>query len=859
MKHRKSCILKLYRHVTRKQLNDVMDDFRSITAKRELETKDAGSRIEKLTSDHSKLKEESALLANREENLKSKVKDLSSRLKTAEDKLKMFEDRALSIQLSSSKKGNDDTGNMDLVLAQTKVDLEKAQQQLQLFQEQVEQYKSISQSSEERLLELNATYDIYKIEMDKKLIGLNKQIELLESQCASLNNDLAVSMKDISVTSEALEATRAELESEKRNSANHRKMVDDTEANANRLLESLKNDLELHANISRKAQESYEREVMAHSGALQQISKLKQTMSQLKIEKDEAELKSHSSISTLESTRSHFEEMVSKLQEENQELQNRIRDLVSQNALIHSQFEQIALSSRMTSSSEAEEGVPLTDKSLQDLGEVIKYLRREKEIIETKLQITINDLERSNTKVEHLQTSLDEANALLAEERSHENKSIDAQKHAELLDRIEQANLLRESNVTLRSQLDQAKKNLTVSEKNLKTRETEIGPLKEQILILQGEIQARKAEYDAIVEDNMRWKARSQQILEKYERIDPVEHAKLKQDVTNLTQEIEKLQEQLVSAKASIDEHEAKLIRVNNVGLKYKKDSGERAKQIEEKNAIIAEKEKEILKLSEQNKSAASKELEALKEEKAKLLAEKSTITTKFNSQVAKYKQKVEEYEAQIASDKSKYEAAQGSLLAAERQKMLAQHQLELKNLNILAQQAEKTSSLKLQSLQQKLIKYKQELVHLKTSKEVLIEASTKISKEAVKNSNDEITELEAAAVEKEHEDAISAGKRSRESPEPSPSARIQLLSPKRLRIEAEPFVPSFLSEKLTENTAADEIPFVEDNIEQDPQESVEELNELEDEQNDLEEENEEDNPVGQNEWDKTNNEETEE
>jgi outer membrane murein-binding lipoprotein Lpp len=73
-----------------------------------------------------------------------------------------------------------------------------------------------------------------------------------------------------------------------------------------------------------------------------------------------------------------------------------------------------------------------------------------------------------------------------------------------------------------------------------------------QVSQLESEVEARKKESKALLEDNSRWKDRAQQILEKYNRIDPVEHENLKTKVATLTAEIERLQSQLSNFQSDV-------------------------------------------------------------------------------------------------------------------------------------------------------------------------------------------------------------------------------------------------------------------------------------------------------------------
>jgi nucleoprotein TPR len=64
---------------------------------------------------------------------------------------------------------------------------------------------------------------------------------------------------------------------------------------------------------------------------------------------------------------------------------------------------------------DGDDGNQTNSKSVADLSEVIKYLRREKQIVDTKLQIALQESSRCNVQLEQIQKSLDESRTLLDE------------------------------------------------------------------------------------------------------------------------------------------------------------------------------------------------------------------------------------------------------------------------------------------------------------------------------------------------------------------------------------------------------------------------------------------------------------
>lgn len=87
--------------------------------------------------------------------------------------------------------------------------------------------------------------------------------------------------------------------------------------------------------------------------------------------------------------------------------------------------------------------------------------------------------------------------------------------HAELLERINQLNILRESNATLRADCEKHAKR--AQQLNVKVQEltTEIEPVKERARIAQAELEARDTQVKRLEEESRRWKERNTQLLSK--------------------------------------------------------------------------------------------------------------------------------------------------------------------------------------------------------------------------------------------------------------------------------------------------------------------------------------------------------
>lgn len=83
------------------------------------------------------------------------------------------------------------------------------------------------------------------------------------------------------------------------------------------------------------------------------------------------------------------------------------------------------------------------------------------------------------------------------------------------MERIQQLNLLRESNATLRADCDRYKKRSRELDSQLKQLSTELEPAKEQARIAQAELEARDVQVKRLEDENRRWQERNTQLLSK--------------------------------------------------------------------------------------------------------------------------------------------------------------------------------------------------------------------------------------------------------------------------------------------------------------------------------------------------------
>jgi nucleoprotein TPR len=99
-------------------------------------------------------------------------------------------------------------------------------------------------------------------------------------------------------------------------------------------------------------------------------------------------------------------------------------------------------------------------------------------------------------------------------ERAVETTASEAQ-HADLIEKINHLNILRESNATLRSDCEAHAKRSRDLESKLQQLSKELEPAKEQARVARAEVEARDVQVKRLEEESRRWQERNAHLLSK--------------------------------------------------------------------------------------------------------------------------------------------------------------------------------------------------------------------------------------------------------------------------------------------------------------------------------------------------------
>ncbi|KAK9464611.1 hypothetical protein V1512DRAFT_267961 [Lipomyces arxii] len=551
------------------------EEMKRLVLRKDYEIKELQEKIEKASESFLATKEELSTATRNKEQLQALVDELNSKLSVSEEKAAMY-------QRQTEEEGFSVVRSLESEITNTKSALEQARTELEGAKEQIEIVTGISKSAEEALASLTATHDHYKSSIEEQLKTKEQDIDNLNIQVANLSKELAETTSELSKAQEAtVAADRAAVDVQ--NSL--KKELEHVKANEERLMTGIRvvqTDLKKQAQITHESQQNYETELMKHASTAQELQKLRDANSQTDNLINELRQDAERARKEFDTSQTAWDIRKQEYEEEIASFRSRCDQLSDQNKLLHRQFE--VLSSQVTRIQEQRrqdpsvpEGqadavgtpgsaMPVTpsrvaavtsygdDSTVEDLREIIKFLRHEKEIVDCQYELSLQEAKRLRQRLEYTSASLDEVRIQLVQERET-NLSADeqSQMHNQLVEKVNEINILRESNSSLREETKRMSGQLSDLEDKIRSLTDQIEPLENKLSIATADLEAKEQQLTLTQEDNERWKARTQHILQKYERVDPVELQNLKEDVTTLKAQVESLQSERDAIKAEKD------------------------------------------------------------------------------------------------------------------------------------------------------------------------------------------------------------------------------------------------------------------------------------------------------------------
>ncbi|KAK5996455.1 Protein MLP1-like protein [Cladobotryum mycophilum] len=556
-----------------KKLSHAVEEGQHLQQRKEYEAKEAQKRIDDLMASLSQIREEHISAKTSRDHLQARVDELTVELRNAEERVGRLQPRPTprpglggeNTQRLQELEAEIQDLNNDI--SDLKRDLDLANTQLENAKAQAEQYKELSQSNEEALEDLRASQDQYRQEIDCLIQEKDTKIRHLGQQIEDVSSELSRSNTELSALRDSQGEIARKYEDEKTILEDEVKRLKDE---SNRHMEAARyhqQDLRAQAEIASKAQQDYEKELVKHAEAAKLVQQLRTEYNEMKSESASLRADAESAKATLTQSESSWEDRRQHLEQEMVELKQRREDANAQNKLLHQQLESLtaqvaALQQNRSDNTEGYEAMsPIqVGDAMEGMRELNSYLRREKEILEVQYDMKLQEAKRLQQQVEYMQSQLDETRLKLDQERSSASQSSStSMAHQDLMEKLNELNLYRESSMALRSENGQLKDQISEKNKKIDEMAERIQPLESEIDNLNTQKSFLEDEIKQIQEDRDRWQKRTEGILTKYGRVDPAEMEDLKKTISDLEMERNTLRQGEQPLKEKITELEATL------------------------------------------------------------------------------------------------------------------------------------------------------------------------------------------------------------------------------------------------------------------------------------------------------------
>lgn len=645
--------------VTKRKLSDEVEESKKAQLRKEYDSQQNQKRIDDLATSLGQVREELVAIKTTRDHLQSRVDELTIELKSAEERVVLLQPKptprpdATAVSNGANEDSLSREQELALEVSELKRDLELTKSELENTKSQMEQYKSISQSAEEELESFNATQDQYREEMDRIIEEKDSKIRELQQRADDISAELTTTNNEsTALRNQQTEVARKAEEEKAILEAEISRLKEEEERHAT-TAQFHQQDLRAQAAIATKAQQDYENELVKHAEAAKLLQNLRTDYNQLKTDSATLKSEAESARVTLSQSESSWEDRRAQFEQELAELRTRRDDVNAQNKLLHQQLENLgsqisALQQKRTAEPSDLESTaePTGDRNADGLRELNAFLRREKEIVEVQYDLKVQEAKRLQQQLEYTQSQLDESRLKLDQERRlHADGGRSTVAHKDLMEKLNELNLFRESSITLRNEARQAQTQLAEKTKRVEELMEQIQPLESKIRELEYGKETSDGEMRLLAEDRDRWQKRTQDIISKYDRIDPAEMEQLKETIETLRMERDALLEEkqplqvkletLETEKATWQQSRQKLI--DQAKERSRMQSKALADRTAEKDLVVQEKDalqqqlsslRQELDTAVQEKGAAEQKLASLGQELQALKSEKQVNAT---------------------------------------------------------------------------------------------------------------------------------------------------------------------------------------------------------------------------------------
>uniref|UniRef100_A0A671VEW7 Translocated promoter region, nuclear basket protein n=1 Tax=Sparus aurata TaxID=8175 RepID=A0A671VEW7_SPAAU len=360
----------------------------------------------------------------------------------------------------------------------------------------------------------------------------------------------------------------------------------------------------LQTKLAGEAQAKYERELMLHAADVEALQELKKRFQIEASKKRELEEQINKTSSILQEKTAALNSLERQLKDDLSNKNRRCEELGKQNALLHQQMDEMASKSRQVQQQHQQLHLDLSfseeGKTTEQILEILRFVRREKEIAVARCEASEEEALRHKQRVEHQDRELKELQEALNTEREKmqaTSKTLSQQE--EQLKKIETIGALQESNRMLKMDRDKLEQELQQAQAKVTKLQSDISPLHQSLSVLSEKNGSLQADKRILEEDLKRWKAKTQQLISQQKDGDVEERQKITNEreaqqrrIAQFAEETAKLKTELASASSNSAQSQLQGLRDSVARLTSERDALK--KDLETKNSDILEKNKTI-------------------------------------------------------------------------------------------------------------------------------------------------------------------------------------------------------------------------------------------------------------------------
>lgn len=519
----------------KKELEIEREHGRYLTSQRDRAVTEALERVEAVSKELADALKAVSSAETRAQVAEARCVELESSLKKADDKI-MLALGGSKTMVSEDGVAVDVDSEIMLNLQQTKEELGRVKEDLAAAKIHTDQYKNIAHVSEDALKQMEEAYANYKDESERRREALESEVRDLQKRVSELEVEITEKDKAAGVAAEEKEKTLTnalkEISTLKESIVSKQASLAESEEKVS----TLKVEVDKLRQQWRDAQNNYERQVLLQAETIRELTTASDKLSILESAERSLRERAESAEADLGTLHVKWAMEKSSLEAARFEAEKKVKELDEQNQILLDRLEGMhivaAESERKASVSVTESGETSEVQGESDLQNVIRYLRRSKETVDTELTLMKQERARLQKQLEGAYRAAEEAQTSLRREHESARASLYTEEEFRTLQtQVRELNLLRESNAELREENKKSFEDCKEWREKTREAQAELEPLRKRLREKEVDLEASARTLESQKAQTQRWEKRVTQLLEKYKAVDLDEHQRVKNEL----------------------------------------------------------------------------------------------------------------------------------------------------------------------------------------------------------------------------------------------------------------------------------------------------------------------------------------